>query len=195
LSKVAISGAATGTATFTIESPATNTNRTLTLPDNTGTIITTASTFAGTGPAFRAIRTTNQSVNHNTYTKVQLNTETFDTANCYDNATNYRFTPNVAGYYQVNGVVAIQTAGSSTQVSQVFLYKNGSNYGANSDFPLVQVIDATAWGRSSVALTDIVYLNGSTDYIELFAYFFDYTAGTSKNLQDAQFSASLARSA
>ncbi len=44
MSKISISGAATGTATFTIESPATNTNRTLTLPDNTGTIITSGTT-------------------------------------------------------------------------------------------------------------------------------------------------------
>jgi len=50
MSKIAISGASTGTATFTIESPATSTNRTLTLPDNTGTIITQNSTpaFAST---------------------------------------------------------------------------------------------------------------------------------------------------
>jgi hypothetical protein len=44
MSKIAISGASTGTATFTIESPATSTNRTLTLPDNTGTILTNATT-------------------------------------------------------------------------------------------------------------------------------------------------------
>jgi hypothetical protein len=50
MSKIAISGASTGTATFTLESPATSTNRTLTLPDNTGTIITQNSTpaFAST---------------------------------------------------------------------------------------------------------------------------------------------------
>ena len=46
MSKIAISGASTGTATFTLESPATSTNRTLTLPDNTGTILTNAT--AGT---------------------------------------------------------------------------------------------------------------------------------------------------
>jgi len=44
MSKIAISGASTGSATFTIESPATSTNRTLTLPDNTGTIVTTGTT-------------------------------------------------------------------------------------------------------------------------------------------------------
>jgi hypothetical protein len=45
MSKIAISGASTGTATFTIESPATSTNRTLILPDNTGTIVTSASSI------------------------------------------------------------------------------------------------------------------------------------------------------
>jgi hypothetical protein len=44
MSQISITGASTGTATFTIESPATSTNRTLTLPDNTGTILTNATT-------------------------------------------------------------------------------------------------------------------------------------------------------
>ena len=44
MSKIALAGAVSGTATFTIESPATSTNRTLTLPDNTGTILTNATT-------------------------------------------------------------------------------------------------------------------------------------------------------
>jgi hypothetical protein len=54
MSKIAISGASTGTATFTIESPATSTNRTLTLPDETGTIVTTGIT---TGLSASAIST------------------------------------------------------------------------------------------------------------------------------------------
>ena len=40
MSKIAIKGATTGTGTFTIESPATNTDRTLTLPDEAGTVVT-----------------------------------------------------------------------------------------------------------------------------------------------------------
>ena len=42
MSLVQISGNASGTGTLTIAAPSTNTNRTLTLPDNTGTFITTA---------------------------------------------------------------------------------------------------------------------------------------------------------
>jgi hypothetical protein len=43
MSKIALSGNASGTGTFTIASPNSNSDRTLNLPDNSGTVITTAS--------------------------------------------------------------------------------------------------------------------------------------------------------
>ena len=45
MSQIKLSSNASGTGIFTIESPATNTNRTLTLPDNTGTILTGSSSI------------------------------------------------------------------------------------------------------------------------------------------------------
>jgi hypothetical protein len=47
MSKVSITGNASGSATFTIAAPATNTDRTLTLPDNSGTVLTSASDLTG----------------------------------------------------------------------------------------------------------------------------------------------------
>jgi len=46
MSQIAIKGAATGTGVFTLESPATNTDRTLVLPDEAGTVLTSASNVA-----------------------------------------------------------------------------------------------------------------------------------------------------
>jgi len=43
MSKISLSPSASGTGNFTIASPNSNTDRTLTLPDNTGTILTSAS--------------------------------------------------------------------------------------------------------------------------------------------------------
>ena len=43
MSKVAIKGNASGTGTFTLEAPNSNTDRTLNLPDEAGTVITSAS--------------------------------------------------------------------------------------------------------------------------------------------------------
>ena len=44
MSNIAIQGAATGTGVFTLASPATNTNRTLTLPDEAGTVLVNGTT-------------------------------------------------------------------------------------------------------------------------------------------------------
>jgi hypothetical protein len=65
LSKVAIKGASTGTATFTIESPATNTNRTLTLPDAAGTVSVADSNgiISANGIAFPATQSASANVN------------------------------------------------------------------------------------------------------------------------------------
>ena len=46
MSKISITPSATGTGVFKISSPATNTDRTLTLPDEAGTVLTSASSLA-----------------------------------------------------------------------------------------------------------------------------------------------------
>jgi hypothetical protein len=46
MSKIALSGNASGTGTFSIAAPGTNTDRTLTLPDASGTVATTANVDA-----------------------------------------------------------------------------------------------------------------------------------------------------
>jgi hypothetical protein len=56
MSKIALTPSATGTGVFTISSPATNTNRTLTLPDITGTLVSTnASGNVGIGTSSPAV--------------------------------------------------------------------------------------------------------------------------------------------
>ena len=54
-------------------------------------------------PAFEAYLSADQSIADVTYTKVSVDTEVYDTDGCYDNSTNYRFTPTVAGKYFVYG--------------------------------------------------------------------------------------------
>ena len=59
MSKITLSGNANGTGTLTIASPNTNSDRTLTLPDSTGTIATAESTLtqfnaSGSAPVFAA---------------------------------------------------------------------------------------------------------------------------------------------
>ena len=119
---------------------------------NSGNIVV-ASTAA---PAFLAYVTTG-TPSANTWTKVSCGTKVFDTASAYDATTNYRFQPTVAGYYQLNGSIGGNS--SATRVTSAF-YKNGSGYIYGSD-------SASTSSVGQVMISAIIYLNGSTDYVEL----------------------------
>ena len=93
---------------------------------------TTIATISSTGlqqnvgaPAFSAYMTGNQSVSNNTVTKATMNTEEFDTNNNFDSTTNYRFTPTIAGYYQLNAALYLTNSSGNISVPNVYIYKNG----------------------------------------------------------------------
>ncbi len=76
--------------TFTVPSGAT-------LAVASGGTITNSGTATGFGggdntPAFQAYLSSNQTISNDTMTKLQCNTEDFDTDSAYDNSTNYNFT-------------------------------------------------------------------------------------------------------
>lgn len=146
-----------------------------------------AQVYAGQmGPAFRAVVGTGGSLAAAAWTKVAFGSEEFDTASCYDTSLS-RFTPNVAGYYQVNGSVSIT---ANVYYLYIAVYKNGSEY-AKGTRRAVQ----TAYGDSyQAAVHSLIYLNGSTDYIEIYAL----SAGARTTHADAgnsEFSAALVRTA
>lgn len=144
-----------------------------------------ATPVAGTGPAFSAYLGSNQTVSSGVNTKVQINTEEFDTANAFDSTTNYRFTPLVAGYYQVNANAAL-TAVTATYY-QLYIYKNGSNF---KQGPIT-----SAAGTYSNSVNALVYLNGSTDYIELYGYAIGATTVFVSGSSGTYFQASMVRGA
>jgi hypothetical protein len=182
MSKVALSGNASGTGTFTIASPNSNTDRTLSLPDATGTILTTATPGVPVnGPAFLAFQSAATSIVNATVTKVLFGNETFDTN---ANFASSRFTPTVAGYYQINANVTIN-AGVGTNI--VFIYKNGSEYLRGGR---VQTTSSPA----GMTVAAVIYMNGSTDYVEIYAFTNGGTADTEGNAT-TNFSGFLARSA
>ena len=113
------------------------------------------------GPAFSAYQSSAQTLTASTANKVQLQSEEFDTANCFDSTTNYRFTPNVAGYYQVS--FAVRSDAASLTALHTYVYKNGVIF-KGAQFTNSGL---SAFMSSSSAL---IYLNGSTDYIELWCY-------------------------
>lgn len=142
--------------------------------DNTGQLAlqaagTTVMTITSTGvttqvgaPAFSAYSLVAQVTSASTTTKIQLNTERFDTNNNFDSTTNYRFTPTIAGYYQISAAVTY-TNNVNNYGAGAIIYKNGSNYAWGT---------ATGTGQmyATAQVSSLIYLNGSTDYIELYVY-------------------------
>jgi hypothetical protein len=141
---------------------------------------------ATAAPAFSAYPSASATISSATYTKVILNTEDFDTASAFDSTTNYRFTPLVAGYYQINLVASTPQIAAANTNSFIVLYKNGSayKYGGNQN---------SVGQQANSSWSGLVYLNGSTDYLEMYVY----TSSASISLQSTycNFSSFLARSA
>ena len=171
MSKVVIAGDASGTGTFTISAPNGNTDRTLVLPDEAGTVLTSASptVLPKGGPAFYVSYSGSDVVLTNaTWTKVILNNRSgdyYDTDNCFDTTSNYRFTPTVAGYYKFDANIQMNWSGSQYGDLRLALYKNGAFFtGSRRD----QNPSVVVYGKQTVF--GLIPLNGTTDYIELYVY-------------------------
>lgn len=90
------------------------------------------------------------------WTKVIFHTEEFDITDCYDLATTNRFQPDMAGYYSINACVG----GTNTSANiSTAIYKNGTRYKYNG----------YTNSLSSNSVSALVFLNGTTDYVELYA--------------------------
>jgi len=131
-------------------------------------VTTTPSSLANT-PAFEATRTTDQSITDATQTKVEFNVENFDTNNYYDNTTNYRFTPLVAGKYYVYASIQSEAFGESDlRRTQINIHKNGTKYRE------AQWLQNTYRARQQTPyVAGIIDMNGTTDYLEIYAYIDD----------------------
>lgn len=131
---------------------ASGTGNLVTVPSVTGTAM-----VSGNMPAFGAYNSSATSLSSGTYTKVLFATEEFDTNN---NFASSRFTPTVAGYYQLNAAVSIAGGGGATEIIPA-IYKNGSQFKSGND-------GGTASFRATVSA--LVYANGSSDYFEIYCY-------------------------
>lgn len=113
-------------------------------------------------PAFLVARSSNQSVSLGTNTKVEWNSETFDTDNAF--ASN-KFTPQESGKYYLfaNVYLANGTNANNTEYTSK-IYKNGSKVYETH-------LDHRTGGigyQQSIPVASVVEANGSTDYFEIY---------------------------
>jgi hypothetical protein len=153
-----LAGATSGSTTIQATDAVT---QTITLPAQTGTVMVN-------GPAFSANTATTQSISNATYTKVTLGTEVFDTNS---NFASSRFTPTVAGYYQINAGIFYNTS-ATTGLGQIYIYKNGDAVNGT-------VNNMSGAGYCGLSIATLTYCNGTTDYIELYTY---HAFGTAQNV-------------
>lgn len=130
----------------------------------------------GTGkssqPTFSAHRTSNQSITTGSEQKCQFNIVGWDTGSYYDNVTNFRYTPLVAGKYLITLITEIENLADGN-LHYNAIYKNGSVY----QYGTFNVQGAA--GNTVNSLSTLIDFNGTTDYVE--AYVFHNNAG-SQNL-------------
>lgn len=155
-----------------------------------------ATAVASTGPAFSAYANATQTVTNNVITKVVFQTKSFDTANCFDATTNYRFTPNVAGYYQFHTVLHLEGTVLSTQFV-LYIAKNSASGPRLIDTNPSAALSSNAETTFS-ASAPLIYMNGTTDFVEVYGYYFGGTStfsGTSASYQYSYFSGLLVKAA
>ena len=130
------------------------------LPAISGASLTGIDT-GGTGSAVRASKGDgDQSVGAG-YAKITLTTEEFDVNNEFSSS---RFTPTVAGYYLITGQYRMEANANGTMEHFITITKNGTH--------ITRGLNEREWGAEEVGsiVSQVIYLNGASDYIELYAY-------------------------
>ena len=124
----------------------------VTVPSVTGTAM-----VSGNMPAFSAYPSANQSVSNASWTKITYDVEEFDTNS---NFASSRFTPTVAGYYQINArALANGYANNQTIIS---IWKNGSESKRLNQTPNSTASSVCPMGSA------LIFMNGSTDFLEIY---------------------------
>ena len=157
-----------------IDAPASAGSNTLVLPADNGSaneVLQTngsgALSWAGNTPAFAARVGTQQDFTTNSTVVVDFDTEILDSDSCFDTST-HRFTPNSAGYYYI--YMSIYICGSENNKIEIchgnIVKNNTTNIARGRHDPN----DSYEENRANVSCSGIVYLNGSSDYIDGQAY-------------------------
>ena len=115
-------------------------------------------------PSFLVTRSGAQSISSDSATKIQWNSEIFDTDNTFDSSTNYRFTPGVAGKY----VLAAGTRASSFETSekmQLTFFKNGSGVSYQTQ---TRSFSTSSGGETITVDAQILVESDTDDYFEVY---------------------------
>ena len=116
-------------------------------------------------PAFAAKMSAGQSISNDSSTKIQYNTEVFDTDSAYDNSTNYRFTvpSGKAGKYYIGASVRSGNITDGKKIN-LNLFINGSEVTEH----FAQVVSSNGSEQYTIGIFKVLDLSAS-DYVEVYA--------------------------
>ena len=145
------------------------------------------STGAGSPPAFETpasatntpiffVSGGNQTISHNSDTKMNISSESIDTDNCFDLGSNNRFTPNKAGKYFFT-LRLFSPSGDDINYWSANVRKNGSGAGGFS---------GVQRDYNNVGYNGILTANGSSDYFEAYC---EQESGSNRTINVSEFSA------
>ena len=118
----------------------------------------------------------NQTISHNSDTKMNISSESIDTDNCFDLGVNNRFTPNKAGKYFFT-LRLFSPSLDDIDYWSASVRKNGSGAGGFSGIQR---------NYNSVGYNGILTANGSSDYFEAYC---EQEAGSNRTISVSEFSA------
>ena len=142
---------------------------------------------------FQVYANSSQTLNSNVTVPVQLDQKVFDTNN-YFNTSTYRYTPQVAGYYVIEAQIMWEADAGDNIYMSAQIFKNGvanhstgaSPYISGTGTAKPNAINSIVIGTANEAYTrvgSLVYFNGSSDYVSLHGYIYNYTdSGASDNV-------------
>ena len=188
MSQIKLSPNASGTGVFTIDAPNSNTNRTFSLPDETGTVLTTESTTMPKVPVVQLQGASTTSV-HNTWVRFNWDENHgnhVDTASLF-NTSNERIVPTLAGYYffhlqfRLNNIDRIQAAivKNSTIPTPSNYVSYAENWTSDTGEDDENLLNITTSG--------VAYMNGTSDYVEFWGMDADVGGRTFANMYGSCF--------
>jgi len=118
---------------------------------------------------FRVSLNNHQTISNNTNTLVSFDTVTFDPNNWWD-TTNKQFLPTIAGYY-CSQISLRWNSSDDWDIADLYFYKNSD---------IVQAASLRNERFETIVLTSLVYLNGSSDYLKVFAM---QSSGSNKDIR------------
>ena len=147
MSSIKLKGSTSGDVTLTV--PAEAGSNTLTFPAGTANVNVV-------GPAF-SVHGAAQTIGNAAWTKLTFNAEVFDTDAKF---TSNRFTPTIAGYYQISGGLYF---GATSGACVINIYKNGGGYKRGA-----QGTGVSGFGMAT-GVSALIYLDAD-DFVELYVY-------------------------